>query len=814
MQTLCQDLRYAARLLRQQPGFTLVAILSLGLGIGANSALFGMMDALLLRPLPFANMDRLVAVWGTVPQEREDGRHAIGWADYLEYATDAQTFEQLAGYQITAANLTGTGEPERLRTARVTTNLFAALGVKPLHGRTFTAEESQLGREAVVVLSYGLWQRRFAADPQIVGQTITLDQRSYTVVGVLADGDEWPLQTDLQMPLALLPELRTEGTRNWVLVTGLLKPGRTQQEALAELEQLTARQAAQYPHTNAGLGVRLTRLPGHAADQYMRPLLALVALAAMFVLLIACANVANLLLARATGRQKEIAIRAALGASRRRIMQQLLVESLLLSSLGALLGVWMAPWLMDFAKASIPPDLRPFLPGLRVASLDWRLLGYTLGLSWLAGIVAGLAPALTASKPDLQHTLKDGGRNGAAPARHRLRGALVVAEVALALLLLVGTGMMVNSFARLTSEYQQGFDATQLLTMKLSLSKEKYRTPTQQIEFFQKAVAQLSAQPGVQSVAVVNNLPASSDWDVERFEIEGRPAPTPADQLRAECVIISPDYHQTLRIPLRQGRLIGAQDTAQAQPVVLLSEAAARRFFPQQNPLGQRLRLDLGNGEWPWHTIVGIVGDVRQFVFDREPRATVYVPHAQMTRTWGDWMTLALRTQGEPLKFVPAVRETLHTLDREQPLFRVMTMHQLLAEHLAPIRLATQWMAGFGLMALVLAAIGVYSVMAYAVAGRTREIGIRRALGAQTAEVLRLVIGHGMQLVGLGIAVGLLSAFAFSRLSGKLMVQASTTEPGLLLMATFVLTMVALLACWVPARRATKVDPMIALRNE
>src|SRR5262245_26266933 len=572
--------------------------------------------------------------------------------------------------------------------------------------------------------------------------------------------------------------------------------------------------AERYPDTNLGRGVNLARLPGGVAEYYLRPLLALLGGGVAFVLLIACANVANLQLTRAAGRQKEIAIRAALGAGRWRVIRQLLTESVMLSSAGAALGLLIAPWLIDYAKSSVPQDIRLYLPGLRYANIDLRCLGYTMALGLAAGIIAGLAPAFQASKADLYNTLKEGGRSVAGASRRNLRGALVVAEVALALVLLIGTGLMVKGFAHISEQHKQGFDSTGLLTMRIALPESKYAEHYQRVDFFQKTLDRVEATPGVVSAAIINDLPASNNFDLESFEIEGRPAPAPADKLMGIFGVISADYFRAMRIPLVQGRAFTKQDGASAAPVAIISGAAARRFFPNQSPLGQRIRVEIGHGEWPWHTIVGVVGDVRQFVFDPEPRAMVYLPYAQLARPWFQWLTLAVRTAGDPIGMVPAVREQIRGVDPGQPVYRIKTMEQTIVEHITPISLSAEWMAGFGLLALMLAAVGVYSVMAYAVSQRTREIAVRIAPGAQTSDVLRLVAGPGMKLVMAGGAIGLIIAFVLGRALAGWLYGVNATDPLTFGVVATGLAAIALLACYIPARRATKVDPMIALRYE
>jgi putative ABC transport system permease protein len=815
MQTIRQDLRYGARILLKKPGFSLIAVITLALGLGANTAMFSLIDALLFRPLPFRNMDRLAVVWGTLPQGEFERRLGTSPASYLDFCEQQHVFEQLAAYRWEEVNLTGIGEPERLHGFSVTQNLFPMLGVKLVHGRMFQPEEETSGKDDVVILSEGFWQRRFAADPGVIGQRISLNGRSHTVAGIIADGYEWPQGADLWMPMVITTEMRRDRARHSLQVAGLIKQGVTMAQAQRETEQIARRIAEQYPDTDKGRGVNLMRLPGHAADYYLRQLVALLAGGVIFVLLIACLNVANLQLVQAASRQKEIAIRSALGANRGSLIRQLLTESLMLSLVGAVLGLLIAPWVIDYAKVSLPHDIRQYLPGLRQAGIDLRTLGYTTLLGLLSGIIAGLAPAFHASKVDLIHSLKEGGRNVAGAPRHRLRGGLVVAEVALALVLLIGTGLMVRGFAHLSHEHKQGFDASQLLTMKIaSLPKSKYAGHQQETEFYQNALERVAATPGVESAAIINDLPASNYWATELYDIEGRPALSISEKPAGDFAVISAGYFRNMRIPLIQGRSFSEQDKLSATPVAIISEAAVQRFFPNQDPLGHRIRVASRTVEWPWHTIVGVVGNVRQFVFDREQRATVYLPQPQLAEFKPEWMTLAVRTSADPLALVPAVREQIRGIDPDLPLYQIRTMENIITEHISPISVSATWMAGLGLLALVLAAVGVYGVMAYTVSQRRNEIGIRIALGARTIDVMRLVLGQGAKLVIAGLAIGLIAAFGLGHALAGRLYGVNATDPGTFIIVAIGLGMIGLLACWLPARRAAKVDPMVALRND
>jgi putative ABC transport system permease protein len=814
MQTIRQDLRYGARILLNKPGFSLIAVITLALGLGANTAMFSLIDALLFRPLPFKNLDRLAVVWGTLPQGELERRLGTSPASYTDFCEQQHVFEQLAAYRWDETNLTGIGEPERLHGFSVTQNLFPALGVNLVHGRLFQPEEETPGKDDVAILSEGLWHRRFAADPGVIGQRISLNGRSYTVVGIIADGYEWPQGTEIWMPLVVTPQMRGDRARHYLQLTGLLKQGVKMEQAQKEMDQIASRIADQYPDIDQGRGVNLMRLPGHSADYYLRQLLVLLAGGVVFVLLIACVNVANLELVQAASRQKELAIRAALGANRSSLIRQLLTESLMLSVAGAALGLLLAPWVIDYAKISLPHDIRQYLPGLRQAEIDLRTMGYTTLLGLLAGVIAGLAPALNASKVNLIGSLKESGRGVAGASRHSLRAALVVAEVALALVMLIGTGLMVRGFVHLSHEHKQGFDSSHLLTMKISLPKSQYAGEQQETDFYQRALERIASTPGVESAAIINNLPATNFWETELYDIEGRSAPTISAKPAGDLAVISADYFRTMRISLLQGRAFSEQDKTSAPPVAIISEAAARRFFPNQNPIGQRIRVVSHSVDWPWHTIVGIAGDVRQFVFDREHRATVYLPQPQLAEYWSEWMTLAVRTSGDPLALVPAVREQIRGIDPDLPLYQIRTMENIITEHISPISVSATWMASLGLLALVLAAVGVYGVMAYTVSQRTNEIGIRIALGARTIDVMRMVLGQGAKLVLAGLAIGLIAAYALGHALAGRVYGVNATDPATFVMVAMGLGVVGLLACWMPARRAAKVDPMVALRVE
>jgi putative ABC transport system permease protein len=812
MSTFLNDVRYGLRMLSKSPGFTLIAVFALALGIGANSAIFSVVNAMLLRPLPFPEPDRLVVIWETNPNLSANLRlrNEASPANLKDWTAQSTSFENIAAFRWDDYNLTGGDLPEQLLGHPVTVNMFDTLKTRPLLGRTFLPDEGNANAGRVVVLSYKLWQRRFGANSGIVNQNISLNGESYTVVGVMPPEFAFPAAaSELWVPMRFEGQLFESRQAHFLYTRARLKPGVTLAQAQAEMDTIAARLRQQYPETNTDRGVRLVSLHEESVHQLKPALLALLG-AVGFVLLIACANVANLMLARATARHKEIAIRTALGASRWRVVRQLLTESVLLSLVGGALGILFAMWGVDLLLASVPKEFSLFFYGWDKIGLDLRVLSFTVGVSILTGLIFGLAPALQASKFDLNESLKDGGRTSgvaAGGARRGLRGVLVVAEVALALVLLVGAGLMIKSFIRLL-DVRPGFDPQNLLTMQLSLPGARYGNDAQVLAFYGQLHERLKSQPGVEGVGFVNYLPMAGSGGTTNFIFEGRPAPPVGQYPEANFRIASTDYFATMKIPLSRGRNFNAQDRADSPRVVVINETLARLYFPNEDPLGKRLLSPDGTNP---SEIIGVVGDVKHFGLEDEAESYLYVPHAQNAN---GTLALVLRSHGDPQQMTALVRREVSALDKDQPVVDIKNMEQRLSETMSPRRLTVFLLGIFASVAMILAAVGIYGVIAYSVTQRTHEFGIRMALGAQRGDIIRLVIGQGMWLVLVGLAVGLVGAFAMTRLMESLLFQVKPGDPLTFAVVALLLSAVALLACYIPARRATKVDPMIALRYE
>ena len=804
IETVWRDVRMGVRALVHTPGFTLVALLALALGIGTNTAIFSVVNGVLLRPLPFPDAERLVYLESIKPDRAIRDGH-ISMPDFVDWQSQADAFESISLIYTARIIVTGNdAEPEFVPFSVVPVNFFQTTGVNPIMGRTFVKEDRAKGAQPVAIISYGLWQRRFGANPNVLGSPITLGGTRCIIIGVMPAGfDYYPSKIQVWTPLYVSPNGRRDN--RMFRAIGRLKPWATIAGAQSQLDTINARLQQQYVETNAGWSVRLINLQAWTTRD-VRTSLMLLLVAVGFVLLIACANIANLLLARATGRRKEIAVRTALGAGRWRIVRQLLTESSLLAITGGVVGLALSILLTKLLIAISPADLAR----LDQVRLDARVLGFTVGVVGLVGLLFGLAPALQASKSDLNDVLKEGGRGSReGHGRNRLRAILVVSEIALSLLLLIGAGLLIKSFLVLR-DVDAGFDPHNVLTMYIGLPGTRYKAE-QQASFFRELTKRAGALPGVESAGAATSLPLGGVGSTygRSFIPEGRPL-VPEESFQTENFVLAGDYFQTMRIPLKAGRTFTDHDTAETTPVVIINETAARRVFPGQDPLGKRILV--WRDEKFAREIVGVVGDVKAVTLDEEVPCQIYVPHAQ-DPGWGT-LGLAVRTKGEPEALTSQVRDVIFSLDKDQPTYNIRTMDQAFSESVAKTRLIVLLFGVFSVFALLLATIGIYGVIAYSVAQRTHEIGIRLALGAQRREVLRMIITQGMILTLIGALLGLAGAFAVTRVMRSMLYGVSTTDPLIFISVSLLLTVVALLACYLPARRATKVDPMIALRYE
>ena len=800
METLFNDIRYGLRSAWKRPGFTMVALITLALGIGANTAIFSLINAVLIRPLPFRDPDRLVWTWGNI---RNGGNRAsVSPLDFLDYRQRNQTFEEFAAMISVpvSANLTGGGEPERLPAAAVTGNYFQALGVQPALGRTFVPENETAGRDQVAVLSYALWQRRFGGDPGIINKRITLDDKSFEVVGVMPRDFEFPAAAEIWLPLNFdgSPGMK-QRKAHFLRPIGRLKVGVSLAQAQADTDGIARQLEAAYPDTNTGWNLRLVSLRDQMVGNIKSTLYILLGAVAL-VLLIACANVANLLMAHAASRQKEIAVRSALGAGRLRIMRQMITESVMLAvvggALGTLLAIWGVQGLVTLSGANIPVTAN--------VKIDTTVLTFTLATSLITGLLFGIAPAIRTMKLNLSETLKEGGRSGSENAqRNRTRSLLVILESAVAVMLLVGAGLLVRSLIRLQNT-NPGFNRSNVLTMRIDLPRQKYAAPEALAGFWEQFEARVGSLPGVESVGLVSELPLSGQPNDMPYTVEGR-APLAANQaFDDDFRRVNQDYFRTLKIPFIRGRNFTPQEVRAGAKVLIISESLAAQTFPNEEPLGKRLVMSFGNQPFE---IVGIVGDVRHRSLATPPLPAMYMP------AFESGANVVIRTQ-DSQSLAASVRREMAMIDPNQPIATVRTMDQWLGLAVAAPRYRTGLFGLFAVLALVLSAVGIFGVMSYSVSQRTHEIGVRMALGARQMDVLGLVVRQGMSLVLVGLGIGLLGAIALTRVMASLLFEVGTKDPATFVGVAMLLALVAFIACYIPARRATKVDPLVALRYE
>ncbi len=806
MSAFLRDLKLGLRALTGAPAATLIVVLTLGLAIGANTAVFSMVDALVLRPFPIPDIDRLVMLWGTVPKQNDD-RDRAAPADYLDWKERAISFERLVALEWWDVNLSGTGEPEKLQGMFVSPDYFEALGVEPHVGRTLSADAAEYGARTVV-LSYQLFQRRFGGNPGIIGDVVRLDGEAYEVVGVAREGFDYPYGSEVWAPLWLDAETAARRDTNYLDVIGKLRPGVTLEDSQAELDLINARLQKEYPVTNEGRGIRAVALARAVVDLGAPTFLVVWQATTVFVLLIACVNVANLLLARGADREKELSLQQALGAGRSRIVRQLLTENLLLSLGGALLAIPLAWAGIELLRSGLPPQVQRFVVGWKEIDLDMRLLGFTAAVTVLTTLLFGLAPALRASRSDLTAALREGGRGGSeSRSRQRGRRILVVSEIAIALMLLIASGLSIRGTLRL-AKGDHGYDPDGLMTFEIALPERKYDQPEERRQFFRAVLEGVREAPEVVSADLAIVLPSSGNNYTHAVDVEENRIVNVSDRSLAHFRVITPGYFDTMGIALVAGRAFGSEDREDTSPVAIVSRKFADRSWPSSDPIGRRFRA--GDDE-PWLTVVGVSGDVLHDWFLQESQPTYYVPFEQRPRSR---MALAVRTRGEPEAITAAVRSHVRRADPDQPIYDLYTMRQRISERIIGLKYAATVMGILGFIGLTLSAVGIYGLMMYSVSRRTHEIGVRVALGAERGDVLRLTLGQAFSITAAGVAIGLVLAYAAGRLMASNLFGVVRLEGATFAILALVLGAVSLVAAYIPARRALAVDPAVALRAE
>jgi putative ABC transport system permease protein len=819
MGTILQDIRFGLRMLGKHRLATVVSILAFAVGIGANTAMFSVAEAFLLHPAPFENANRIVVMVDSRPQQNID-INGVAPATYFDWQKEVRSFDRLAAYAWQELNLSGDDHSQKVNAFRISANLFETLGVQPQLGRAFVRDEEQPGKDQEIILGHALWEQRYASDPQILGKNVKVDGKNCTVVGVMAKGFDFPLPAEAWTPLAIGAKDRQRRDSRWLWVLGRLKPGVSFAEASAEMRAIAQREADAYPDTNRNWELRPMLLAQFMTGDITRQYTLLLLGAVGFVLLIACADVANVQFARVSGRTNEFAVRAALGGSRWRVIRQLLMESLLLAAGGAALGLLIAQWEIQMILSHMPADVARFIAGWKTIRLDATAFLFTLGIVLVCGVFSGIAPSLMAARGNLAESLKDSRRGSTANrARGRLRGALVIAEISLALVLLVGAGLLVKNFQGLL-KVNESYSPQTLLTMNLTLPRTQYATQPLQLAFFEQVLQRLNGLPGVQSAAIVTHVPYANGGgaDEDTFAIQEHPANKRGESQTAIVQNLAPSYFRMMNMALRAGRFLNDTDGPNTAKVAVISESLARRYFPGENPLGKHISAGRNPGdtsntnvEHPWWTIVGVVSDVHYSWINKEEIPTVYGSFRQ----WPPYYTtIVLRATNEPTQLISAVHTEIAAVDSELPLYNIKPMDRVITESIIGIAYVAAMMTVLGAIALVLASVGVFGVMSYTVNERVHEIGVRMSVGAQTRDIVRMILRSGMLLTALGLAIGLPIALILARALSSVLFGVKLTDPFSFIGLPLLLAAVAALASYLPARRAARVDPLAALRYE